>query len=170
MPCMYSMAEKISSKLVDYERFLNERLRTDLRSVLERKDAIYSDIAEYTQLKATIRHLINKQGSPQKDEPLKTMIDLGCNFYAKARVQDYSRITVAIGLGFYLEMQLDEAMAFIDKKVASLTREAKQYSEQASQINARIKMVLGALHELQFRQDSPDEHKEQPPHKTVWEY
>lgn len=160
------MTEKISSKIVEYERFLNERLRTDLRSVLERKDAVCSDIAEYTQLKTTIQHLINKQGSPQKNEPLKTMIDLGCNFYAKARVQDFSRIIVAIGLGFYLEMQLDEAVTFIDKKVASLTKDAEQLSEQASQINARIKMVLGALHELQFRPDSAS--GQAPPHRTVW--
>ena len=159
------MAEKISSKIVEYERFLNEHLRTDLRSVLERKDAIYSDIAEYTQLKATIQHLVNKQGSPQKNEPLKTMVDLGCNFYAKARVQDYSRIVVSVGLGFYLEMKLDEAMAFINKKVASLTKDAEQLSEQASEINARIKMVLGALHELQFR---PNSASEQSPHRTIW--
>lgn len=158
------MAEKVSSKIVEYERFLNERLRTDLRSVLERKEAVYSDIAEYTQLKNTIRHLINKQGSPQKSEPLKTMVDLGCNFYAKARVQNYSRIIVSIGLGFYLEMQLDEAMAFIDKTVAHLTKDAEQLSEQASQINARIKMVLGALHELQFRPNSAPEQGQ----RTVW--
>ena len=159
------MAEKISSKIVEYERFLNEHLRTDLRIVLERKDAIYSDIAEYTQLKATIQHLVNKQGSPQKNEPLKTMVDLGCNFYAKARVQDYSRIVVSVGLGFYLEMKLDEAMTFINKKVDSLTKDAEQLSEQASEINARIKMVLGALHELQFR---PNSASEQSPHRTIW--
>ena len=160
------MAQRLSSKIIEYERFLNERLRTDLRSVLERKDAVYSDIAEYTQLKATIQHLINKKGSPQKSEPLKTMIDLGCNFYAKARVQDYSRIIVAIGLGFYLEMQLDEAMTFIDKKVAILTKDAERLSEQASQINARIKMVLGALHELQFTTTSSSE--QSAPHRSVW--
>ena len=160
------MAENISSKVVEYERFLNEHLRADLRSVLERRDAIYSDKAEYTQLKATVQHLINEQGCPQKKEPLKTMVDLGCNFYTKARVQDYSRIIVAIGLGFYLEMQLDEAVVFIDKKVAVLTKEAEQLSEQASQINARIKMVLGALHELQFRPDSAPE--QAPPPRTVW--
>ena len=161
-----SMAENISSKVVEYERFLNERLRADLRSVLERRDAVYNDKAEYTQLKATIQHLINEQSSPQKKESLKTMVDLGCNFYAKARVQDYSRIIVAIGLGFYLEMQLDEAVTFIDKKVAVLTKEAEQLSEQASQINARIKMVLGALHELQFRPDSGSE--QVPPPRSVW--
>jgi prefoldin alpha subunit len=161
------MAEKISPKIEEYERFLNERLRADLRSVLERRDAVYSDKAEYTQLKATIQHLINEQGSPQKkNEPMKTMVDLGCNFYAKARVKDYSRIIVAIGLGFYLEMQLDEAVTFIDKKTAILTKDTEQLSEQASQINARIKMVLGALHELQFRPNSAPE--QAPPPRTVW--
>lgn len=159
--------ERVSSKIVEYERFLNERLRTDLRSVLERKDAINGDIAEYTQLKATIQHLLDRQGSPPRNEPLKTMIDIGCNFYAKARVQDCSKIIVAIGLGFFLEMPLDEATAFVDKKVASLTKDAEQLSEQASEINARVKLVLGALHELQFRPGSLFE-PPPTPWRTVW--
>lgn len=162
--CMH-MAEKLSSKVVEYERFLNERLRTDLRYVLERKDRNSDEIAEFLQLKATIQHLMTipkvkqeahwQQVTPasaqQKSVPLKTMVDLGCNFYAKARVRDYSRIIVSIGLGFYLEMELREAVEYVDKRVERLTVEADKLSEEASQINARIKVVLGALDELQFK-------------------
>lgn len=141
----------ISSKIFEYEQFLNERLRTDLRCVLDRKDAINGDIAEFIQLKATIQQLM-AHNSTQSNTPLKTMVDLGCNFYAKARVRDCSQIIMSIGLGFYLEMQLMEAMEYVDKKVASLSSEVDRLTEQASQINARIKMVLGALDELQFSQ------------------
>lgn len=157
------MAEKLSSKVVEYERFLNERLRTDLRYVLERKDGINDDIAEFLQLKSTIQHLMTipnvsqeaqKQATPasaqQKGVPLKTMVDIGCNFYAKARVRDCSHIVVSIGLGFYLEMELREAVDYVDKRVERLTVEVDKLSEQASQINGRIKMVLRALDELQF--------------------
>ena len=62
-------------------------------------------------------------------------------------------------------MELSEAMTFINTRVGNLTAKAEQLSEQASQINARIKMVLGALHELQFRPNSP---VEENPHKVVW--
>ena len=153
------MAEKLASKVVEYERFLNERLRTDLRYVLQKKDDVNADIAELLQLKATIKHLMTRQQalheppptSTQRNQPLKTMVDLGCNFYAKARVHDCSRIVVSIGLGFYLEMELNEAVGHVDRRVESLTADVEKLSEQASQINARIKIVLGALDELQFR-------------------
>lgn len=158
------MAEELSWKVVEYERFLNERLRTDLRYVLERKDGINDDIAEFLQLKSTIQHLmtiptvsqeakqpVTPASTQRKSVALKTMVDIGCNFYAKARVCDCSRIIVSIGLGFYLEMELREAVDYVDKRVERLTAEADKLSEQASQINARIKMVLGALDELQFK-------------------
>ena len=154
------MAESISYKVEEYERFLNERLRTDVKRVLERKDGVNGDIAELLQLKATIQHLMTST-SAQKSEPLKTMVDLGCNFYAKARVNDCSHIIVSIGMGFFLEMKLGEAMEYVDKKVVDLSAEADKLSEQASQINARIKIVLGALDELQFSSSSAEQRRYQ---------
>lgn len=143
------------SKIEEYERFVNERLRTDLKRVLERRDAVNGEIAEFVQLKATIQHLRERQqggSSEQKQRPLKTMVDLGCNFYAKGRVHDFSHIYVSIGLGFHLEMELKEAVTYAEKRVESLSTEVEKLTEQASKINARIKMVLGALDELQFGQ------------------
>lgn len=149
------MAANTAMKIEEYESFLNERLRADLKTVLEQRDAINGELAEFLQLKATIAHLMERSDSSKYEaEYLKTMVDLGCNFYAKARVQDWSRITVSIGLGFYLEMKLDEALNYIEKKTVRLTETADNLSDQASQINARIKMVLGALDELQFHQRS----------------
>ena len=146
-------------KIEEYERFVNERLRTDLKLVLERKDCVNGEIADFMQLKTTIQHLSERQGAHDGEEkgPLKTMVDLGCNFYAKARVHNFSHIFVSIGLGFYLEMELSEAAAYADKRVESLRAEVEKLSEQASQINARIKMVLGALDELQFGRGSQSE-------------
>merc|ERR1712050_579914 len=47
---------------------------------------------------------------------LKTMVELGCQFYAKAFVPDTSRIFVDVGLGFHLEMPLEEAAEFMIHK------------------------------------------------------
>ena len=46
-------------------------------------------------------------------EPLKARVDLGCNFYAQAKVPDPTKIFLAIGLGFHLEFTLDEAIKVI---------------------------------------------------------
>merc|ERR1719239_2006591 len=59
-------------------------------------------------------------------EPLKTKVDLGCNFYCEARVDDPSRIMISVGMGFFLEMTLTEALAFVSKKDAALSKQAEQ--------------------------------------------
>lgn len=140
--------ENLSQKILLYEEFLNERLRSDLHKVLAQRDKMCSDVMEYNQLKITVNLLQSKQTKSGK--PLKTMVDLGCNFYAHAEVEDCSTVVVSVGLGFYLEMPLEEASAFIEEKLTDLGCQADRLSEQAAQINGRIKVVMETLRELQF--------------------
>lgn len=155
------MSLSLPQKVLQYEEFLNERLRSDLHKVLSQQEQVYGEMTEYDQLKTTLELLISEGlGTPGKT--LKTMVDLGCNFYARAKVQDCSKIFVSIGLGFHLEMELGEASAFIEKKVSHLMAKADRLSEQVSQINGRIKLLMETLRELQFSS---------PPHaqpREVW--
>ena len=147
----------LPEKVERYEQFLNERLRSDLRTVLSQRDRVYSDITELTQLKQVIAQVQTQHG------PLKTLVDIGCNTYAQARVNDCSKICVAVGLGFFLEMELGEASRYVEKRIGELNERAQELSQQSSQINARIKIVLQALTELQLSTDSPE-----TPHRHVW--
>lgn len=154
--------DDIPEKILRYEEFLNDRLRTDLHKVLDHKENVYKDVAEFTQLKSAVDLLKNEA----KKEIIshKTMVDLGCNFYANAKVEDCSTIFIAIGLGFHLEMTLEEASVFIEEKISGLLRKAELLSVQASQINARIKVVMETLRELQF----PFEEENRTPTRDVW--
>ena len=156
------MSDSLSQKVVKYEQFLNERLRSDLKVVLRKRDAILEDLSEYSQLKNTIELL---QTQKSQNTPLKSMIDLGCNFYSSAKIPDCSKIFVCVGLGFVLEMTLDEALVFIDKKTSKLSKKVEILSEQASEISARIKVVLEGLNELQFSEQA--QFKEHSP-RVVW--
>ncbi|KAJ2841111.1 hypothetical protein J3B02_006045, partial [Coemansia erecta] len=78
---------------------------------------------------------------------LETKIDLGSSFYVKAFVPDTKDIFVNVGFGFHLEMTLEEADAFIDEKVKDLEKLADKYTQEASEIRARIQMVYSALME-----------------------
>jgi prefoldin subunit 5 len=73
----------------------------------------------------------------------------GCNFYCQARVPDPSRLLVSVGLGFFLEMRLPEALAFVEKSDGRLAAEAAGLTKQAATIKARVKLVIGGLQELQ---------------------
>jgi prefoldin alpha subunit len=142
----------IPSKILQYEEFLNERLKADLKKALEQRDTVTRETSEYIQL----RNVIERIQLANSGEPLKTMVDLGANFYCKAKVQDPSKIFVAVGYGFFVEFTLDEAMGFIDKKVALLSDKVEKLTRKISEISARIKIVVEGLRELHFGDTSED--------------
>ena len=44
----------------------------------------------------------------------------------QARVPDPTKVCVAVGLGFFVELTLDEALAFVSKKDAALSRQVSK--------------------------------------------
>ncbi|KAL3852832.1 hypothetical protein ACJMK2_016447 [Sinanodonta woodiana] len=140
------MTENIPLKVVEYETFLNETLRSDLRKIFEARDKIYNQTAEYLQLKNVIERI--KETDLSQDE-LKTKVDLGCNFYCQANVPDASKIFVRVGFGFYVEFTLEEALRFIEKKTAMLTEEANKLTKDANKVKANINIILEGLKEMQ---------------------
>ena len=137
----------ISAKIARYENFLNETLRTDLKKTLERRDEIYTEQAEYLALRNSINAI--KLADLVPGEPLKTKVDLGCNFYCQAKVGDPSKICVSVGLGFYVELTLEEAQKFLDRKDSDLSKQAARLTEDCAKLKANMKLVLGGLRELQ---------------------
>ena len=138
--------ENTTDKVQVYEKFLNEKLRSDLKRAMEEQEKIYSEIAEYLQIKDTAQKLQTTRTDGKK---LNTKVDLGCNFYANAVVEDCSKIFVAVGYGFFLEMKLDECIRFVDKKVKQLDILVKELDEKVAEIKANIKFVLEGLKEIQ---------------------
>lgn len=140
----------VPKKVEIYEQFLNEKLRNDLKIVLNERDKVFSEIADYLQIKNTIENIIqNGKSSDKEAVELKTKVDLGCNFYVNAVVEDPTRIYIAIGYGFFLEMTLDEALKFIDKKTKILNTTADELSKQVAVIKANIRLVMLGLKEIQ---------------------
>lgn len=148
---MANARDNIDQKVLQYENFINEVLRRDLQKVLEQRDSVYEKISQYLQLKNTLQSL-QEAGS----EKLKTEVDLGCNFYVQAQVEDASRIFVAVGYGFFVEMTHDEALKFIEKKTAQLTQFTEQLTKDSAKIKAHIRLVLEGLRELQGFTDLPE--------------
>ena len=144
---MSQSADDVNTKIARFETFLNETLRTDLKRTLELRDKIYEEQAEYLALRNSINAI--KLADLVPGEPLKTKVELGCQFYCQARVEDPTKICVSVGLGFFLELTLEEALQFLEKKDRALSKEADRLTEDCSQLKANIKLVLGGLRELQ---------------------
>ncbi|XP_053481643.1 protein UXT [Ictalurus furcatus] len=148
---MTSGKPNINEKVLQYESFINEVLKRDLQKVLEQRDGVYEKISQYLQLKNTIKR-IQETGSKE----LKTDVDLGCNFFVQAHVPDTSKIFVAVGYGFFLELTLSEALTFIEKKTLQLTEYSEVLTKDAAKIKAHIRVVLEGLKELQGLNDLPE--------------
>ncbi|XP_054859151.1 protein UXT [Eublepharis macularius] len=144
--------EEVQGKVLRYEAFISDILQRDLQKVLEQRDEVYEKIAQYLQLKTVIERLQETGG-----QELVTQVDLGCNFYVKAEVPDTSTIFVALGYGFYAELTLPEALAFIEKKNKLLTTLSETLTQDSVKIKANIRLVLEGLRELQGLQDLPEE-------------
>nr|CAG4638894.1 EOG090X0MWD [Cyclestheria hislopi] len=137
--------EADSDKTVEqYETFVNDVLRTKLKNCLDRREEVCNDIREYSELRNTIFNLRDLDS-----KPLKTQVDLGCNFFVQAEVSDLSKIFTAVGFGFFLELTPEESLNFIDKKIAFLNKSVEHLNEQAAAIKADIRMILDILGELQ---------------------
>uniref|UniRef100_A0A6I8PFY1 Ubiquitously expressed prefoldin like chaperone n=1 Tax=Ornithorhynchus anatinus TaxID=9258 RepID=A0A6I8PFY1_ORNAN len=108
-----------------------------MRQVLTQREEIYEQLAHYLQLKNIIERL-----QESADPELHTQVDLGCNFYVSAEVQDPSRICVALGYGFFLELTLPEALRFIERKSRLLTSLSDSLTKDSAKIKANIRLVL----------------------------
>lgn len=148
---MTSGRPSTEEKVLQYETFISDVLKRDLEKVLEQRDGVYEKISQYLQLKNTIESL---QESNTKE--LKTEIDLGCNFYVQAHVEDSSKIFVAVGYGFFVELTHAEALKFIEKKTNQLNEHTEVLTKDAAKIKANIRMVLEGLRELQGLPDQPE--------------
>ncbi|CAL8324523.1 unnamed protein product [Merluccius merluccius] len=141
-----------SDKILQYETFITDVLRRDLQRVLEQRDGVYEKIGQYLQLKNTIQSL-----QESGDSELKTEVDLGCHFYVQAHVEDSSKIFVAVGYGFFVEMSHAEALGFIEKKTRQLNAFTELLTKDSAKIKANIRMVLEGLRELQGLADFPED-------------
>jgi prefoldin alpha subunit len=99
-------------------------------------------MASYDQLITTLKSI-------KEHKQLKTQVDLGCNFYVQAKIPDTSYVFIAVGFGFYVAMNHEEALSFIDKKISLIQRRCDTLTEQSVKIKAHIKLVLEGLRELQ---------------------
>lgn len=148
-----------TNKINEYETYLNEVLREDLKHVLGQREQLCQEILELEQLKTVIERL---QEAELTKETLKTRVDLGCNFYVQANVTDTKYIFIKTGLGLFIQFTLEEAKTFIDRKVEFLNKKVEKTLKKSSEINAHIQLILQGLRELQNLNCTPD-----PPRRDI---
>ncbi|KAJ3437521.1 protein uxt [Anaeramoeba flamelloides] len=130
-------------KIVQYEQFINEKLKPDLKKVLDARDKIYERISKYLVLQNNIK-LVQEN----KINHMSTLINLASNFYVQSKVNDTSKIILCVGLDVYLEFTLEDAIEWITKKTETLTKEAEEYTQKSLDIKADLRIVSEGIFEL----------------------
>ncbi|KAH7974528.1 hypothetical protein HPB49_016441 [Dermacentor silvarum] len=143
----------IRSKVLQYETFLNDVLKEDLRKCLEERDRICAKLAELLQLRTVVERI---QEVAANKETFRTQVDLGSNFYVQAVVPDVSKIFVQVGMGFFVELTHEETLWFVGRREALLEAELQRVSKESANIKAHIQMVLQGLRELQGLPADPE--------------
>ncbi|KAI8366042.1 Prefoldin subunit-domain-containing protein [Radiomyces spectabilis] len=136
-------AAELQAALKKYDDFISLTLKPNLKTVLDARDNTLSKLSDYQKLKTQIEMM-----QTHNLKELKTMVDLGSQFYVQAHVPDTTYIYVNVGFGFHVQFTLDEALAFIEKKEKRLESLASEQASEADKIRAHIKMVLEAMSEI----------------------
>ncbi|KAM9270292.1 LOW QUALITY PROTEIN: protein UXT [Morus bassanus] len=138
-----------AEKAQRYEAFVSDVLRRDLRRVQEQRDGVFEQQAQVLQLRTALTRL------QEVAAPLRTQVDLGCNFFVTAEVPGPQRVFVALGYGFFAELTLPEALRHLDRRSRLLDRLSESLTRDGAKIRAHIRLVLEGLRELQGLQDPP---------------
>ena len=99
----------MNKKVISFEHHVNEVLKPKLNDYLASRDKIIEEQAEYLRLEETVSKLHGKK-------ELRTKVDLGCNFFVQAEIDDCSKINVHLGSGLYAELSHDDLFDFCNKK------------------------------------------------------
>lgn len=86
-------SQDLHSKITSFESFIHDKLKPDLKKTLDQRDLVYDTISDYLKLRNQIEILLKakkgedvKEKEKKENEGLKTMVDLGSNFYVQAKM------------------------------------------------------------------------------------
>merc|ERR1711990_51942 len=86
--CLTEMSNnEINKKVISFEHYVNEVLKKKLREIMDKRDKVIEEQAQYLRLSETVEQMKNKT-------KLKTKVDLGCSFF----------VQVHLGSGIYTEL------------------------------------------------------------------
>ena len=71
----------IPAKVLQYEEFVNERLKPDLKKVLDAEQQVCDDMSNCDQVCVFLDQIKRKEFG---EGDLKVQTDIGCNFYVEA--------------------------------------------------------------------------------------
>ena len=150
---MASAKAELRGKIKEYGNFIAKNLQPQLQTAVEAREETEAEISEYIQLQNKLRELQHNLADPSKsssDESIDTIVDIAhATIYCKANVPNPRTVYVNIGFGFHIEMKIQEAISFIDKRVGYLEKDVlKHRFEAAATVANDVEKALELLQDM----------------------
>lgn len=137
-------SEDLKKLIFKSENFIDDVLQRDLRQTKEKRDKILQDICDMGML---IEHLkLLNQMEDRKEIEALTL--LGCESFAYANILDKNKIFILLGYEFYVEMTLDEALSFLEKKIELYEKKLTYWNKKVAHVKAHIQILMQAISSL----------------------
>jgi prefoldin alpha subunit len=139
-------AFEIRNKMSDYSDFVEKVLRPELKHAMALRQNVKREIQEYRELQQRLKQ---QQQDDDEQKQVGSSVDLGFKtLYCRAVATDLSKLFVHVGMGFHVELSVDEAIQFVAKRISLLEKNNLAAKEQ------NLKEVSNHLEsaEVSFRQ------------------
>lgn len=130
----------VQSKVEEYQKFLNSKLRPELTNAKNAKQGLEAEISEYQDLLDKLSKI--------RDISVMT-VDLGWNkAYCEAQVDANSNIFVEVAHGFHVELTLTEAAEFCHKRIHFLNSKLAHQKKKVKQVEEHVSTAEDILDHL----------------------
>lgn len=138
-------AAETEIRIVKYQQFIDNKLKPDLKFILDRRNIIYDQLSEWLELR---KNILLIQSLPI-NESMKSLTNIGCDIYVNTVIpKPQSELFIMIGLGFYVQLTPIEALEFIKLKETVLQSKADKLTNQSNSISSQIKLITDGIGEL----------------------
>lgn len=140
--------ELIEQKVAKFETFINDVLKENLKQIFTTLEAVNEEIMDLERMDTTIETMTRLAADVPAGKPLKTRVNVGCDFYMQANV-DVQKFMVCVGLGCYVEFTKDEALTFIRFRAKKLREHADDLRDKGARVRAQITLALHCIQQVQ---------------------
>ena len=143
---MTSTNAEIQQKITEYSGFVEQVLRPQLEVAEKERLKAKTTIEEYKDLQKQLYDWKN-----EANRRLETLVDLGYKtIYCRAVAENVNMIYVHVGMGFHVELQIPEALEFVEKRIKFLEEDVLSGKEKkVTQVSDHIQSANIILDKLE---------------------
>lgn len=140
--------QSAEQRVAKFETFINDVLKNSLSDIFKALEGVNEEIMELERLRDNIEKMHRLADGLPDGKPLKTRVNVGCDFYMQANV-DVHKYLVCVGLGYYVEFTKDEALAYIRYRTEKFKSHAEDLRDKGARVRAQITLALHCIGQVQ---------------------